>query len=151
MANHRTTSNWLSVLLVLLMLTSIGLAPIKSSQELAQQSYIVQGKTAGYAAAQVGRVGGEVTSKLDVINAVGARLNAAEAAALEADASLRLILNAQVEKSGDNGVPATDYAEVTGADKAWAKGVTGAGVTVAVVELGHNQPSCLQRPGISLG
>jgi serine protease AprX len=46
--------------------------------------------------------------------------------------------------TGGGSAPATDYADLVGADVVWAEGVTGAGVTVAVVDTGLSN-----HPGIN--
>ena len=112
------------------------------------QSYIVEAQSAATAAALVARWGGTVTSELDVINGVGATLTPEAAAALRAQAAITSVTaNAEVRMVGDGGdgqeeggldskSPATDYPDVVGANVAWAKGVNGSGVTVAVVDTG---------------
>ena len=112
------------------------------------QSYIVEAQSAAAAAALVARYGGTVTSELDVINGVGATLAPEAAAALRAQPAITAVTaNAEVRMVGDGGdgqeeggldskSPATDYPDVVGANVAWAKGVNGSGVTVAVVDTG---------------
>jgi serine protease AprX len=112
-----------------------------------RQSVIVQGQPLEAVVGAVERAGGTVTSRLDVINGVGALLTPAAAAGLRADPAITAIApNAEVTLLGggdddDEGgkgprSPATDYADLVGADLLWQQGVTGQGVTVAVVDTG---------------
>lgn len=99
------------------------------------QSFIVQGQSTEVTARLVEHHGGEVTSRLDIINGVGARLTAASKAALLAEPLITAITpNNVVEKAG--GVPPTDYPDVIGADLSWDEGAIGSGITVAVVDTG---------------
>lgn len=126
-------------LVVVLALLVAGL-PGPAGAVYAAAGYIVQAASAAQAAARVEQVGGQVTSALDIINSVGARLNPAALAALRADPLVRAITpNGSVELSGKRKgpvTPATDYPDAVGADVAWGQGATGAGVSVAVVDTG---------------
>jgi serine protease AprX len=119
------------------------------------QSYIVQGEDVNQAAALVASVGGRVTSRLEIIQSVGALLSPEAAASLGSMPGITgVTLNSSVEIAGkekdkekkktkdqENGtekarVPATDYPDVTGADAGWERGAVGSGITVAVVDTG---------------
>jgi serine protease AprX len=95
--------------------------------------------------------GGEVTSELKVINSLGAQLPLRAVARLRAEPEIFAISsNASVEmtdkgKSSDP-TPASDYPDLVGADLVWEAGVTGEGVTVAVVDTGlSNHPGLLNK------
>ena len=133
-------------------------------------SYIVQGADSQTVAKLVRAAGGEVTSMLPVIRGVGATLSrsayarlqtklvdsaggnlAAGITAITPNAPVRLAGNSWKEgdnnepdkKERGNPAPATDYPDVVGADVAWEAGVTGRGVTVAVVDTGISRMSGL--------
>src|SRR5574341_2377246 len=126
---------------------------------VARQSVIVQGQSLNLVVGAVERVGGIVTSRLDVIHGVGALLPADAIARLKADpAIIAITANAPVEllensKEGDDDdeggkgskSPATDYPDVTGADLVWQTGDTGQGVTVAIVDTGIARHKGLNR------
>lgn len=130
----------LSLVLVLSLL--LGLLCVPSSQPARSaggESYIVQAASAERASSLVEAAGGEVTSRLDLINGVGARLSQAAAAALRADPAVTgLVANRAVEVSDKDRVkiPATDYPDEVGADVVWGQGANGAGLSVAVVDTG---------------
>jgi serine protease AprX len=122
----------------------------------AQTSYIIQGSSPARLAELVARYGGEITSTLDIIHGVAATLPAGAAASLASEPGISNVTsNAQVSMSGPGqatpntppngqpstfgaaqGIPNTDYPNVTGATVAWQAGVTGDGVTVAVLDTG---------------
>jgi serine protease AprX len=113
-------------------------------------SYIVQGTDADVVAGLVSASGGEVTSRLQVINGVGALLTTETAASLLEEAEISSIVpNSPVWMTGsgeDNPAPASDYPDLVGADVVWEAGVTGEGVTVAVVDTGlSNHPGLLKK------
>jgi serine protease AprX len=136
------------------LLLALPLAPIHATQTSGvQQSFIVQGLSTEAVARLVERYGGAVTSHLNVINAVGALLTPEMAQSLRAAPGVKAVVpNAAVrlvsdgpeddddddEEEGGPGrqTPATDYPDVVGADLVWQNGVTGRGVTVAVVDTG---------------
>ena len=130
--------------LILIIICSL-LAPGSLTQSAATQSYIVQGNTVDQVVELVERYGGEVTSRLHVIQGAGALLTPQAAAALRSEASILSVFpNAGVHMMGGHGGdPATDYPDLTGADEAWAQGVDGSGVSVAVVDTGIGR-----HPGI---
>jgi serine protease AprX len=101
------------------------------------QPYIIQGYSVDQVAGLVESYGGVVTSRLHVIQGVGAQLTSQAALALSRLPEIRgVTLNERVEASCEGGYPATDYPDVTGADEVWTQGVDGDGVTVAVVDTG---------------
>lgn len=112
---------------------------------------IVQADDLAAARHAVQQVGGVVTHELGIIHAVGARLDSSQLRRLEADSTLTLWANRVVEKadsvaypysSGDQDpssatTPDTDYPSLVGAASLHNLGVTGRGVTVAVVDTGY--------------
>ena len=136
------------IVVVIGMLMSLtGGLPAAASQKL---SYIVQAVSVDTAARLVEKYDGTVTSRLDIINGVGALLSNDGVAQLRLEKGIVAItLNGSVESSDNNSdgekdkskkvtsnLPATDYPNVVGADAVWDEGVTGAGVTVAVLDTG---------------
>ncbi len=123
------------------------------AQSLSQpvQSYIVQGTTTDLAAKSVLSLGGEISSRLDIIHAVAVSLSPEMAAALRHTAGIVAVSsNSNVllaDKGGANGndAPATDYPDVVGANVVWDAGVTGQGVTVAVLDTGIANHKGLKR------
>jgi serine protease AprX len=105
-------------------------------------SVILQSASAGDAAALAETYGGTVTSSLEIINGVAARVPTGQLLALRADPRAAavtpnqetVLTRSSFEKKKRN--PETDYPDVTGADLAWAAGATGKGVTVAVLDTG---------------
>jgi serine protease AprX len=122
-----------SVVIAILLIFSL-IGP-EQTAAAATQSFIVQGKSTENVAQRVVYYGGQVTSRLDIINGVGAQLTEAAKTALLADSQIIAVTsNAVVEKAG--GVPSTDYPDVIGADLTWKEGSTGKGVSVAVIDTG---------------
>jgi serine protease AprX len=107
-------------------------------------AYIVQGRDVDQVARLVQQQGGIVTSRLEIIHGVGALLPRGAAARLSAKAGITAVTaNALVRaadiraQGGPPNLSATaDYPEVVGAEHVWAEGVTGEGITVAVVDSG---------------
>lgn len=129
----RKVEHWFIRGLILFVIFGMLAVRVPASSPL--QSYIVQGKSVDQVVELVESYGGEVTSRLYVIHGVGARLTQQAATALRSTAGITSIFpNAEVQASG--AYPATDYPDLTGADEAWAEGVDGSGVTVAVVDTG---------------
>lgn len=109
-------------------------------------SYIVQAANAEVAAQLVQENGGLVTSRLEIINAVGATLSDQTLAKLRLEKEVIAITSNGAVISSDNGggngkeknklFPSADYPEVVGADVVWEKGVIGSGVAVAILDTG---------------
>ena len=136
--------SFFSSFMLVCLLSSMALLPASGAASV-QQSYIVQGVDTEQVAALVARYGGQVTSRLEIIGGVGARLSAPAVAALQREAGITAITtNSMVQVVGGAGAalakkaswPATDYPDVVGADYVWQQGVTGDDVTVAVVDTG---------------
>jgi serine protease AprX len=102
-------------------------------------SYIVQGLDPDQVAQAVEACGGTVTSRLDIIDGVGALLTPSILETLSRNPAIRSITpNSRVEASGKGGnnIPASDYPDAVGADEVWSQGDIGEGVTVAIVDTG---------------
>lgn len=105
----------------------------------ARQSYIVQASSAELARQAVTRVGGVVTGDLEIIRAVGAELDSRELAALWKNpvAGLRVYEDASVSASyTGTALPETYYPTQVGASTMHTGGVTGRGITIAVLDTG---------------
>ena len=148
--NHTTLLSRI-LMLTLVIALSFALTGAKPVQAFDNQSsYIVQATTTSLAVSLVAKVGGKVTSSLDIIHSVAAMLSINQVARLRQEKGIiRITPNGTVTLSDSakseaqtvsakkgNGVPVTDYPNVAGADLVWAKGVTGAGVTVAILDTG---------------
>ncbi|HEY4868699.1 MAG TPA: hypothetical protein VII79_01700, partial [Candidatus Dormibacteraeota bacterium] len=104
-----------------------------------RQDYIVQAESVEVARSAVVRVGGVVTGDLSIIRAVGAALDDRELEALQASdvPRLRIFEDSAVQASSAPGVlPETNYPSEVAASNLHVGGVTGRGVTVAVLDSG---------------
>jgi serine protease AprX len=90
------------------------------------------------AKAVVASYGGKVVSRVPLINGLAVQLPAKQANALAADRKVvGLTLNTRVHSTGlAPGQLATTYPKTTKADKLWQRGITGAGIGVAVLDTG---------------
>ncbi|MBP7691038.1 MAG: hypothetical protein KA764_03935, partial [Anaerolineales bacterium] len=159
----------LSILLATVLLATPALVPGTPRTVEANKTYILQGAAAEQVAEAVERAGGQVTARLTLIRGVVAVLSTAALQRLSADLAISSIQADAVvtsdgtkvpgdEAQADDGdekaksprdnatqnnrpdqLPATDYPDVIGADYVWAQGVTGTGITVAVVDSGIDQ------------
>jgi serine protease AprX len=166
MLKKSTLPRFMMVITVLALLLGLaGGMPVTASAQ--QSSFIVQAASAELAAKLVTAHGGVITSTFDIINAVAATLSTDEVAQLRQEKDISAITpNGAVKMSEDvtsaalsnssnknnKNIPATDYPDVTGADKVWAQGVTGDGVTVAILDTGMGELTQLtktteNRPG----
>jgi serine protease AprX len=103
-----------------------------------RHDYIVQAASVAVARSAVARAGGIVTGELAIIRSVGAALDERELAALR-DAqvpSLQIYDDAMVTASGAGDLPETYYPTEVSASDLHVGGVTGRGVTVAVLDSG---------------
>jgi hypothetical protein len=104
-------------------------------------SYIVQAKSLAAAKAAVKRVGGMITHELGIIDAVGARLSPAQAETLRAHGST-VFVDSMIEPTstttGSSSGSALDtwYPTLVNADQLHAQGITGTGITIAIVDSG---------------
>ena len=104
----------------------------------ARETYIVQGRSAAEAGRAVTQAGGKVDADLSVIHAVSARLDQRQLAALRAAAGPRVHVYAdeEVRATSLGTLPETYYPSEVDAHNLQVGGITGAGVTVAVVDSG---------------
>ena len=112
-------------------------APVQQVGE--RSPYIVQAATADIARSAVLKVGGVVTGDLSIIRAVGASLDDDQLMALHAAdiPALRIFEDTPVKASSIMGtLPETFYPSEVAAKQLQAGGVTGSGVTVAVLDSG---------------
>jgi serine protease AprX len=149
---------FLTLVTLIFLLGATGITPAARLQPV-----IVQGYDLDQAAALVEEYGGQVTSRLEVIGGLGARVPAGAITALRGEASIRAVtpnaptrLTASSFTSKGKHTPETDYPDVTGADLAWQDGVVGAGVGVAVIDTGialhpalMKDPAGRQRPVVA--
>ena len=143
-----------SVLAVVVLLAGLNFMPASTVQgrEAGTISVLVQGKDAATAAKLVEKYGGIVTSRLEIIQGVGAKIPAVARQMLQSEPGItRVTTNSSVAMTGDlidenkpaktgsndsETIPASDYPDVTGADQVWSQGVTGNNVTIAIVDTG---------------
>ncbi len=114
--------------------------------------YIVQGHDLAAVAAAVRTAGGEITHELGIIRAVTARLTEAQRQALRSSSGIERIYENRTVTSAakpvDDGTALEDTSHMTliGADRLHAQGITGANVTLAVLDTGFfNQKSLSQN------
>ena len=90
------------------------------------------------AAKIVRKHGGKVTSRVTLIHGLAVKLPAKQAKALAKERSVAgLTLNSRVHSTSlDASQLATAYPKTTRADRLWARGITGRGVGVAVIDTG---------------
>ena len=153
-ANHKFlfVNIFLSLVMVAGLLGGTGAAAQAGNSaptSAAQASYIIQGLDQASLTSLVARYGGAVTSDLEIINGVAATLPAGAAEKIAAEPGVSAVTsNATIGVSDDKtkdpktklddakAIPNTDYPNLTGATVAWKAGVTGKGVSVAVVDTG---------------
>ena len=134
------------VALIAILISGMVTAP-PAAATTAMPSWIITGKNVDQVAQIVQQYGGEVSSRLSIINGVAAKMPASQAAALRsAPGIVSVVPNAPTRLSdysfagaaGSKGSkdPATDYPDLVGADVAWQQGYTGQGVTVAILDTG---------------
>src|SRR6266568_5649853 len=124
-------------LAVAVMLTA-GPRTVSTTSETNALSLIVQAKDLASAAQAVRSVGGTITHELAIINAVGARLTAAQLETLRRSPEVRRIYPNRVVKTAGGGGQGVDtfYPRLVGADRLHMEGIVGTGVTVAVEDTG---------------
>jgi len=133
---------------------SVLFAPWGMLQDIAsgKSSYIIQGQDSSVVAGLVETHGGKVSSNLHIIQGVAAWLTPDQFEALSRHPGILAISpNATVSLTGIGADAAimnkftspksvdqiqTNYPDVVGADVVWTEGVTGDGVTVAVIDSG---------------
>ena len=153
------------VFLATLLVTPASTAQMASSE---LSSYIVQGSDVDQVVSLVEQYGGEITSRLDIINGVGATLSQAAVNQLLTEAAISAITpNGQMQIDGGatedtdkdgkkskskktdkgftNQVPETNYPEISGATAVWEAGVIGEGIGVAVIDTGIGNHNGLKK------
>lgn len=139
-----------ALLACLLMLGLSPAAPAASEEAARFVSVIVQGFNGSAEARQaVESVGGKVTRDLSFINGVSAKVPADALSLLEANSSVfQVSEDAEVgfHIAFDGAQTAHQLTKVTNASKLWSQGITGRGVTVALVDTGvYNHPDLAGR------
>ena len=135
---------------VLLLASNAPVAP--TAEPPAPGGFIVQAASAELAAAAVGSVGGELTHRLEIIDAVGARLAADQLARLRARPGVRLYADRAARVAGKGNLKAglskgqekqverkgvdTEYPSFIDADNLHRAGIDGTGVTIAIIDSG---------------
>ena len=111
------------------------------------KSYILQGANSNHLNAVVSNVGGDVSREFPIINAVSAILTPSQVATIRAIGGIRVQDDRTVMTMGNDKIPPGQLkkfqinnliAEQTGANILHDKGVTGKGVTVAIIDSGSN-------------
>ncbi len=125
-----------TLLFILILLASLTMSAPTRREEM--HSVIIQGEDVERIAQLVEGYGGRITSKLPIIDSVGAIVPESAVHLLSSCSEVTAIYpNARVEVTGrKDKIPATDYPDVVGADYAWDRGVLGSGVTVAILDTG---------------
>ena len=108
------------------------------------ETVIVQAANVQEAAAAVEQFGGEVTSHFDLINSVAANLPASAVKKLAASSGIVSVtpnyqasITGLLENQADTKqISPVDFSIAVGADKVWQQGITGDGITVAIVDSG---------------
>jgi serine protease AprX len=137
------------LIFVLVLLVSFTMTSAQQPAEFG--SFIVMGTDVEAMSHLVSEYGGQVTTKLELINGVGASLPVTALPKLRAEGEVNSIVpNSLVWTTGNdfegNPAPASDYPDLVGADVVWEAGITGEGVTVAIVDTGlSNHPGLLKK------
>jgi len=101
---------------------------------------IVMGLSSSQAKAKVNAHHGSVAASLGIVSGVAADVTADQLTELQADPDVSIVPNVQVDVTGAADVapraPAAVFPQTTGASTLAASGVTGQGVTVAVLDTG---------------
>ena len=116
--------------------TTPGHNPVSTnSNALNTSSYIVQATSTADAKRLVVKAGGTVTTTLNIIDAVGANLSEEQVSWLRSQPDrITVYRDGSLEVSGP--VIESDYPTLVGADALHLQGITGQGVTVAVLDTG---------------
>ena len=132
-------------------LLASGVAGAGAAAQSGTSRYIVQGPDAQVVAERIRALGGRVSSELPLINGVGAELTTAQARALGKDGALRLQADHAIQVASSRtsgqifsnslGRFDTYYPGLVGAHALHAQGITGAGVTIAVLDTGLSASS----------
>ena len=140
------------VVMILMLATSSVITPT-----LPQDSYIIQGENLATVLELVKAHNGVITSELEIINGVAAYLTPSTVDFLQQQPEITYITpNAEVEASAlpeqdwtvynaGKDTPSADAPEAIGADYIWEQGITGDGVTIAIVDSGMSIFHALKR------
>ena len=130
--------HWVSVVLVSLLVALLagGVPPVRAPAAPGPAEMIVQAGTMDAAAALVENVGGSITHELGIIDAVGAQLTPAQRDSLEKLDEVEIYQNGAVQVAGKPG-PDTFYPTLVRAVQLHEDGITGKGVSVAVIDTGN--------------
>ena len=131
-------------LIITITVASIAFGMSQVPQPVTQSSYIIQGASLKEVMDAVIAVDGEITHELGIINAVAATLSNEQRETLEAVDELRISHDGSVEVAGTP-QPDTFYPSLVEADKLHNEGLTGQGVTVAVIDSGVWEGGWLAR------
>ena len=121
-----------------------GFAGVATAHEPDVTVLVSEVSGAGHAAeSAVAHLGGHVIRQLSVIDGFAARLPRDAVAALSSVPGVRWVspnhsMKLEGQYGQDSGVASAVYTDVIRASKAWSQGVTGAGVTVALIDTGVN-------------
>src|SRR6266545_1337165 len=137
MSGIRVKSLWtMAAVLVVAGVVALGAFEVlhhDRSPDPRSMSVIVQAREMAAAVALVRQAGGEVTHELAIINSVGARLTPGQVRSVRLSGNARIFADRKVRTAGSN----QDFAPyIIGASQLHAEGITGAGVTVAVLDTG---------------
>lgn len=134
--------------------TPVTVEALKENQNKERKSYILQGAPPERLSQIVNGVGGNVSREFPIINAVSALLTPSQAEQIRAVSGVRIQDDRTVSTSANGQIVSAiakkfsvnNYiAEQTGADKLHDMLITGAGVTVAVVDSGTNMSGAIGR------
>jgi serine protease AprX len=107
-----------------------------ASVHAASSSYIVQARNFTIATVAVDDVGGKITHRLSIINAVAATLTPAQVTTLRVNHSLTLTPNGSASVTGSNAPVQPYVVEHTQANLLHSSGITGKGITIAFLDTG---------------
>lgn len=150
----------LSINIIIIFSLVLAGSGIHQNQSLARDenclSYIISAKNSEIAASVVSRTKAVVSSSLSLIDSVTACVTPSQLARIQQNPLIVSVFpNASTEMVGDddwneegglgNESPSTDYPDAIGADLVWEQGVTGDGITVAVLDTGISRHKGLMR------
>lgn len=127
--------------------TSSGQVTQALDSSIPTKSYILQGANSNHLNAVVSNVGGDVSREFPIINAVSAILTPSQVETIRAIGGIRVQDDRTIMTMGINEITPEQVkkfqinnliAEQTGANILHDKGITGKGVTVAVIDSGSN-------------
>ena len=139
----------LNIVIILSLTFAVGASSLPAAQSAGEkcQSFIVTSSNSDLAARVVSENHGQISSVLPLINAVTACIDTNQLNAISQNslvksvfpnASTTVVGNGSWDEEGGQSPnsPSTDYPDAIGADLVWQDGITGTGVTVAVLDTG---------------